>query len=93
MYSKVGDREKLQIIGKVDASYKSDEKSVGGMLIMIADEKMGKASPIMWKFKQIDRVCHSSKDAETLALSKLPDEAVYTARQLEILLFGDYCIY
>ena len=53
-------------------------------------KKIERASPIMWKSKQIDRVCHSSKDAETLALSKLLDEAVYTAKQLEILLFGDY---
>ena len=68
VYSKVGDKEKLQIIGIVDASYKSDEKSIGGMLIMIADEKMEKSSPIMWKSKQIDRMNHSSKDAETLAL-------------------------
>ena len=44
----------------------------------------------MWRSKQIDRVCHSSKDAETLALSKLLDEAVYLARQLDVLLFGDY---
>ena len=78
------------MIGIVDASYKSDEKSIGGMLIMIADDKMTKASPIMWKSKQIERVCHSSKDAETLAMSKLLDEVVYIARQVEILLFGDY---
>ena len=75
----------MQVIGVVDASYKSDEKSVGGMLIMIAD-----ASPIMWKSKQIERVCHSSKDAETLAMTKLIDEVVYKVWQLEILLFGDY---
>ena len=35
-------------------------------------------------------VCHSSKDAETLAMSKLLDEVIYITRQLEILLFGDY---
>ena len=90
MYSKVGEKEKLQLLGIVDASYKNDEKSVGGMMIMIADEKMTKASPVVWKSKQIDRVCHSSKDAETLTLSKLLDEAVYLARQIEVLLFGDY---
>ena len=44
----------------------------------------------MSKSKQIDRVCHSSKDAETLAMSKLIDELVYSAKQVEILLFGDY---
>ena len=57
---------------------------------MIADERMTVASPIMWKSKQIERVCHSSKDAETLAMSKLLDEVIYIASQVEILLFGDY---
>ena len=90
VYGKIGEKEKLQIIGIVDASYRSDEKSIGGMLITIVDEKMERASPIMWKSKQINRVCHSSKDVETLSLSKLLDEAVYIAKQLEILLFGDY---
>ena len=90
VYGRVGDKENLQIIGVVDASYKSDEKSIGGMLVMIADEMMTVASPVMWKSKQIERVCHSSKDAETLAMSKLLDEVIYIARQVEILLFGDY---
>ena len=80
----------MQVVGIVDASYKSDEKSVGGMLLMISDEQMNKASPVMWKSKQIDRVYHSSKDAEKLALSKLLDEAAYLARQIEMLLFGDF---
>ena len=90
VYGRVGDKEKLQVIGMVDASYKSDEKSIGGMLIVLANDNMTRASPIMWKSKQIERVCHSSKDAETLAMTKLIDELVYIARQVEILLFGDY---
>ena len=57
---------------------------------MIANKEMTRASPIMWRSKQIERVCHSSKDAETLAMSKLIDELVYMARQVEILMFGDY---
>ena len=57
---------------------------------MIANKNLTKASPIMWKSKQIERVCHSSKYAETLAMDKLIDELVYIARQGEILLFGDY---
>ena len=89
VYIKIGEKEKLQIIGIVNASYKSDEISIGGILIMKEDEKIERASPIMWKSKQIDRICHSSKDAETLVLSKLLDEAVYIAKQLKILLFGD----
>ena len=59
-------------------------------MIVLADEKMTRASPLMWKAKQIDRVCHSSKDAETLAMTKMIDELVYMARHVEILLFGDY---
>ena len=47
VYSKVGEKEKLQLIGIVDASYKSDEKSVGGMLLMIADKHITKASLVM----------------------------------------------
>ena len=35
-------------------------------------------------------MCHSSKEAEKPALSKLIDEAVNTGKQVEILLFGDY---
>ena len=47
VYSKVEEKERLQLIGIVDASYKSDEKSVGGMLLIIADEKMTRASLVM----------------------------------------------
>ena len=90
VYGRVGDKENMQVIGMVDASYKSDEKSIGGMLIVLANENMTRASPIMWKSKQIERVCHSSKDAETLAMNKLIDELVYIARQIKILLCGNY---
>ena len=50
---------------------------------------MTKASPIYWKSKQIERVCHSSKDAETLNMSHMVDDASYAAQQLDILLYGD----
>ena len=58
----------------------SQMKSVGGMLMLLADKNLTKASAVMWKSKQIERVCHSSKDAETLAMSKIMDEATYLAR-------------
>ena len=45
--------------------------------------------PIYWKSKQIERVCHSIKDAEMLNLLKMVDDAVLAARQLELLLYGD----
>ena len=44
----------------------------------------------MWKAKQIERVGHSSKDAETLDMSKLVDEITYMAMQIETIMFGDY---
>ena len=90
IYRKIGDRENLQVVGIVDASYKPDDKSIGGMIIALTNENMTQASPLMWKAKQIDRVCHSSKDAETLSMTKMIDELTYMARHVEILLYGDY---
>merc|ERR1712112_543374 len=59
-------------------------------MMLLANKNMTKASAVMWRSMQIERVCHSSKDAETLTLSKILDEATYLARQIEILLFGGY---
>ena len=42
-----------------------------------------------WKSKQKDQVCHSSKDAGTLNLMRMVDDAVLTSRQLELFLYGD----
>ena len=78
------------MIGIVDASYKTDTKSVAGLLILLANKDLTSASPIMWRAKQIERVCHSSKDAETLAMSKMVDEVTYAGRQIETVMFGDY---
>ena len=91
LYSSIADRnEDIEVIGVGDASYKWDDKSVGGCFIMIANKKTKKAVPVYWKSKQISRTVHSSKDAETLNLAKLVDDSVFVARQLEILLFGVY---
>ena len=49
-----------------------------------------KKNPIYWKTKLIRRVFHSSKDAKTLILSKLVEDAVIAARQMETLMFGGY---
>ena len=50
---------------------------------------MTRASPIYWKAKQIERVCHSSKDAETLNLLTLAEDSVHAANQLEQLMYGE----
>ena len=51
---------------------------------------MTKASLVMLKAKQMDRVCYSSKDAESLVVNKLVEDAVFAARQIATLLYGDY---
>ena len=43
-----------------------------------------------WKVKLIECVCHSSKDAETLNVSRMVDDATFPARQLEMLVYGDW---
>ena len=51
---------------------------------------MTRAAPIYWKSKNISRVCYNSKDAETINIAKIMEDAVYAARQVETLMFGDY---
>ena len=77
------------IIGVGDASYKQDDKAIGGIFLFLANSSMTCAAPIFWKSKQIERVCHSSKDAETLNLLKIVDDSVLAAHQLELLLYGE----
>ena len=78
------------IVGIGDASFKSDDKAVGGVLLFLTDDKMTRAAPIYWKSKTITRVCYSSKDAETLNVFKMMDDAIFAARQVETLYYGDY---
>ena len=89
-FSKIGSRDDLVIIGIRDASFKSEEKAVGGVLLFLANSSMTRASPLYWKSKTISHVCHSSKDAETLKISRMVEDAIFAARQVEILLFGDF---
>ena len=70
-FSRIGSRDDLVIIGIGDASFKSEEKAVDSVFLFLANTKMSKASPIYGKNKTISRVCYSSKDAETLNISKM----------------------
>ena len=78
------------MIGIRDASFKVDEKALGGVILLLSNTAMTRAVPIYWKSKSIARVCYSSKDAETINLVRLMEPAVYASRQLELLLFGEY---
>ena len=61
-YEYIRDPDDLIILGVGDASYKQDQKAVGGVFLFLANTSMTRASPILWKTKQISRVCYSSKD-------------------------------
>ena len=58
--------------------------------MVLTNEEMIRAAPIYLKSKTIARVFYSSKDAETINISKMMDDAIYAARQIETLYFGDY---
>ena len=85
-YEHIGDRDDLMIVGIGDASLKADEKPVGGVILFLTNSSMTRASPLYWKAKQIDRVCHSSKDAETLNLLTMVEDSAYAQDQLEQIL-------
>ena len=78
-YERIGEREDLIVVGIGDASFKTEEKAVGGVFLFLADSEMTRAAPIYWKAKQIDRVCHSSKDAETLNLLRMVEDSIFAA--------------
>ena len=77
-------------MGVGDASFKVDNKAVGGIILFLSNVSMTHSVPIYWKSKTIARVCYSSKDMETINLVRMMEDAVIASRQLELLLFGDY---
>ena len=77
------------VVGIGDASLKTCDKAVGGVMLFLTNSSMTRASPIYWKAKQIDIVCHRSKDAETLNLLTMVEDSVYAASQMEQMLYGD----
>ena len=87
-FTKVGKKEDLVVTGVGDASYKVDEKVIGGNIVMLRDRKSERVVPLFWKSKSIQKVCHSSKEAETKNLVKLVDESMYQASIVEQVLFG-----
>ena len=87
-FSRIGSKE--DFIGVRCTSFKTDDKAVGGVMLFLTNSSMTKASPLYWKEKTITRVCQSSKDSVTLNMATMIEDAIYTARQVEILLFGDY---
>ena len=88
-FCRVGNKEDLVLHAVGDASFKSDGPSIGGRLVMLGNKYNDKASPLFWKSKQIQHVCHSAKEAETRNIMKLVDTSVYLGEQVAALLFGE----
>ena len=86
-FSRIGDKEDLIVLGMGDTSFKVDEKAVGGIILFLSNTAMTCAVPIYWKSKTLARV---SKDAETINLVRMMEDAVFASRQLDFLLFGEY---
>ena len=89
-FSKIARKENSIVVGVGDASFKSDDKAIGGVLLFLANEEMTRVTPIFWKSKTIARVCYNSKDAETISISKMMDDAIFAARQIETLYYREY---
>ena len=53
-FSKIAKKENLRIIGISDASFKSDDKLIGGVFLFLADDAMKTASPLYWNSKEIE---------------------------------------
>ena len=80
----------MVVYGLTDASFKTDEKSVGGTLVLLGNNVNSCVNPIFWKSKTIQKVCHSAKAAETRSMVKLLDDTQFFCFQLEQLMFGEY---
>ena len=87
-FPRIGQKEDLVIYAVGDASYKLEGLSIGGSLVMLGNKYNDNVSPLFWKSKQIQKVCHSAKDAETRNVMAMVDTSLYLKQQLSMLLFG-----
>ena len=81
-FSRIGPKDDLIVVGIGDTSFKAEDKAVCGVLLFLSNSSMTRAPPIYWKSKTISRVCYSSKDAETINISKMMDDAIFAACQI-----------
>ena len=55
-YKRIGEKEDLMIVCTGDASFKMDDKAVGGVFLFLTNSAISRALPIYWKAKQTERV-------------------------------------
>ena len=53
------------------------------MSFLLTDKEMTNTSSLFWKSKHIERVCHSSKDAMSLNISKMIDDTVFAVTYVQ----------
>ena len=87
-YKNLGDQKDLIVYVFTDASFTPGEKAPAGHLVLLGNRKNDRVTPILWKTKLIHKACRSSKDAETISLGQAADYGIYTAKQVEEILYG-----
>ena len=88
-FGKIGEREELIVVGIGDASFKTEAKAVG-VFLSCSCQTRRLLEPHQYSGSQNrSKVCHSPNDVETLNILKMVYDAIYTAQQVEILLFGE----
>ena len=100
LFTKIGEKNELCVMGVSDASYHQDDRSVAGEMIMLGNQRIGKVAPMNWRSGVIRKVCVSPKAAETRTLLRLMDDGVHMAKQLlqllnvsmKVRLFTDSCL-
>ena len=68
LFTKIGEKNELYVMGKNNASYHQDERSVAGELMMLGNQRSGKAAPIYWRSGVIRKECVLPMAAETRTL-------------------------
>ena len=89
VYNHVDTIENIYIEVLTDASYYRESPSIGGVLVLMASRKNNRVLPMHWKSKTVQRVCQSSKDAETRAFSSGISHGIMVSRNVEKMLYGD----
>ena len=72
----------MKFLAISDASYYKTEdkrKSIEGRFIFLSNLEETRVSPIMWKARTKATVCKIPKDAETRAVDKCAEDAIYKA--------------
>ena len=86
LFTRIGEKDELCVIGVSDASYHYDDRSVAGEIIMLGSKKTENAAPLYWRSGVIRKVCISPKAAETRSLLRLMNGCIHMAKQLSQLL-------